>query len=105
MSPWADAIYQQKYAHPGEIWPDTAHRVATHVMGALGYPEFAPEVQRIERLITERKFLPGGRYLYASGRDLHQTQNCFAGETRVLTDQGVRQLDEMVNESIRVRNR
>jgi hypothetical protein len=25
----------------------------------------------------QRKFLPGGRYLYASGRGLHQTQNCL----------------------------
>src|SRR5690606_22275117 len=31
----------------------------------------------IYRYITERKFMPGGRYLYASGRSLHQTQNCL----------------------------
>ena len=31
---------------------------------------------RIERLITERKLMPGGRNLYAAGRPLHMTQNC-----------------------------
>jgi ribonucleoside-diphosphate reductase alpha chain len=27
--------------------------------------------------IESRKFMPGGRYLYASGRPFHQTQNCL----------------------------
>jgi ribonucleoside-diphosphate reductase alpha chain len=30
----------------------------------------------LHRLVAERKFIPGGRYLYASGRDLHQVCNC-----------------------------
>lgn len=77
LSEFANTIYRQKYAHPGEDWADTAHRVATNVMAALGYAPHAPEVQEIEKLIRERKFLPGGRYLYASGRSLHQVQNCL----------------------------
>ena len=76
MSPFAESIYRQKYAQDGENWTDTAHRVATNVMGALGYDPDSPETRKIERFIAERKFLPGGRYLYASGRELHQTQNC-----------------------------
>jgi len=28
-------------------------------------------------MIANRQFLPGGRYLYACGRPLHQTQNCL----------------------------
>jgi ribonucleoside-diphosphate reductase alpha chain len=77
LSQFADKIYRQKYAHPGENWPDTANRVATHVMGALGYGPRHEVTREIERLIVERKFIPGGRYLYASGRPLHQTQNCL----------------------------
>lgn len=76
MSPFADSIYRQKYAQPGESWEGTANRVATNVMGALGYHPDSPETRKIESYIAQRKFLPGGRYLYASGRDLHQTQNC-----------------------------
>jgi ribonucleoside-diphosphate reductase alpha chain len=34
------------------------------------------EAYGIVNLIADRKFLPGGRYLYASGRGLHQVQNC-----------------------------
>lgn len=83
MSPFANTVYTAKYAwkdeqgEPTEEWPDTALRVTTHVMGALGYTAADPEFQRILGFITERKFLPGGRYLYASGRGLHQTQNCL----------------------------
>lgn len=83
MSDFAQAIYDQKYAFKDEdgnvieTWADTAHRVTTHVLGALGYTEADEEFQRIEELIRERKFMPGGRYLYAAGRELHQTQNCL----------------------------
>jgi ribonucleoside-diphosphate reductase alpha chain len=83
MSPFATAIYKAKYAwkdadgNPTEEWPQTAYRVTENVMGALGYTAADPEFQKILGFITERKFMPGGRYLYASGRGLHQTQNCL----------------------------
>lgn len=73
----AKAIYLQKYSMNGtETWEETAHRVATTVFAAA--PKVKPEtVAFVERLIRERKFLPGGRYLYATGRQYHQTQNCL----------------------------
>ncbi len=77
MSAFANTIYKQKYAHPGEEWEDTAYRVASAVMGALNYGPGDWEFDRILKAIEERKFLPGGRYLYASGRPLHQVQNCL----------------------------
>src|SRR3954469_1619875 len=83
MSPFAKAIYEQKYAfkndsgEPIEEWMDTAERVTTHVLAALDYKPLDPEYMAIYQLIRDRKFLPGGRYLYASGRALHQTQNCL----------------------------
>ncbi len=83
MSPFAKAIYEQKYAFKNddgnviETWEDTAFRVASNVLGALGYEGDSEEVRIITQLITERKFMPGGRYLYAAGRSLHQTQNCL----------------------------
>lgn len=81
--PFAYGIYKQKYAHPGEEWPDTARRVASNVMGALPdtlgaqHAELGDAEERVRALIERREFLPGGRYLYASGRGLHQTQNCL----------------------------
>lgn len=83
MSPFADSVYKMKYAwkdaeeNPVEEWEDTAYRVTKHVLGALGYTDGDVQFKKVQRFITERKFMPGGRYLYASGRDLHQVQNCL----------------------------
>lgn len=86
LSPFSETIYKQKYSMNGEEeWPDTARRVSTHVLGALGYATDSDEVHAAFRLIRDRKFLPGGRYLYAAGRDYHQVQNCLllrADDTR-----------------------
>jgi ribonucleoside-diphosphate reductase alpha chain len=73
MSVFAETIYRQKYALPGENWADTARRVATSVMGP-----YLPElVDDVTELIASRRFIPGGRYLYASGKPFHQVQNCL----------------------------
>lgn len=83
MSPFARTIYEAKYAwkdeegNVTEDWPQTAERVVSNVLGTLGYTDTDYEYQRLLRFVKERKFLPGGRYLYASGRGLHQTQNCL----------------------------
>lgn len=80
MSPFAHRIMEQKYSHTlddgsKESWAEIAHRTAVNVMGAVNA---SPEtVAKIERAIYERKFMPGGRYLYASGRPFHNTQNCL----------------------------
>jgi ribonucleoside-diphosphate reductase alpha chain len=78
FTPFQEAIYKQKYSLNGEEeWPDTALRVTTNVLGALGYKPGDPTFNKVLELITERKFMPGGRYLYSAGRDLHQCNNCF----------------------------
>src|SRR5271170_4784489 len=80
MSAFANAIMIQKYAHlkidgSHETWPEIAYRVAKNVLGAV--PGNEGMVDITAKLIAERKFIPGGRYLYASGRDFHQVQNCL----------------------------
>jgi len=83
MSEFAKTIYEQKYAWKDEEgnvienWEDTARRVVSNVLGALGYDEDSVEFNKLFGYVRDRKFIPGGRYLYASGRDLHQTQNCL----------------------------
>ena len=72
---FAHGIYKDKYAQEGEDWFDTARRVTHHVMEAIDM-EDTRERGEIEALIGNRQFVPGGRYLYAAGRDLHQVQNC-----------------------------
>lgn len=103
MSPFARTIFEAKYAwknEAGEVtedWPKTCKRVVTHVLGALGYSEEDEEFQRLLGYMIDRKFLPGGRYLYASGRGLHQTQNCVLlkaedsreGWAKIMSDAGM----------------
>lgn len=80
MSPFAKGIMEQKYsmdlADGGkESWAQIAHRVAANVMGTVNA---SPElIAKIETMIANREFVPGGRYLYASGRPFHQVQNCL----------------------------
>lgn len=79
FGPFAHAIMEQKYAHTldegKETWEQVAHRVATNVMKSVSAPRSL--VKSVEQAIAERKFMPGGRYLYASGRPFHQVQNCL----------------------------
>lgn len=77
---FAKTICDQKYAHDlpsggKEDWPTIAKRVATTVMKTVSAPKSLIE-QTVE-YITKRKFIPGGRYLYATGRPFHQVNNCL----------------------------
>lgn len=74
ISGFATTILKQKYMHPGEeMWEDVADRVVDHVVG----PRFPELVEPTRAAIRARKFMPGGRYLYATGKPFHQTQNCL----------------------------
>lgn len=77
FSTFAQTILDQKYAHTKEdgtkeTWEEVADRVATHVVK----PYFPEYVEPIKKLIVDRKLMPGGRYLYATGRPYHQVNNC-----------------------------
>lgn len=74
MSPFAHTVMTQKYLHEGEsTWSDIADRVVNNVVG----PYLPEMVEALKEAIRERKFMPGGRYLYASGKRFNQTQNCL----------------------------
>lgn len=83
MSPFAQSIYEHKYAWKDENgtavedWRGTSERVVSNVLGALGYDADSLEYQNLLHFASERKFMAGGRYQHAAGRDLHQTQNCL----------------------------
>lgn len=76
-SEFAHNIYTARYRHPNDgDWFGTTARVVGNVLDAVpgaslnhGGPLF--------QLMAERRFMPGGRYLYAAGRDLHQVNNCI----------------------------
>lgn len=82
---FAKDIYRQRYLHPDDgDWTGTTQRVITAPMGALYHAPLAPghidllqnKTERLHDLMGHRKFIPGGRYLYSTGRPLHQVNNC-----------------------------
>jgi ribonucleotide reductase alpha subunit len=88
MSYWSRTILEQKYSHDKkeggkETWDEVAERVGRTVLKAVGASK--SQINDTIEIIKQRKFIPGGRYLYATGRQLHQTQNCLlmrAGDSR-----------------------
>lgn len=77
---FAQSQVNDKYAHelaPGikEDWRGIAWRTATEVLRSVNAPY--SQIRATAELIENRVFIPGGRYLYASGREYHQTQNCL----------------------------
>lgn len=73
LSPFAEAIFKRSYAFtPDETWEGCAKRVAKFVAG-----DKEELVDEFEEAIALRKFIPGGRYLYSSGREISQLNNCF----------------------------
>lgn len=83
FSEFSKTIFESRYAlkdeegNAIETWEDTSERVVSNVLGALDYSKDSEEYKKLLDLVTKRKFIPGGRYLYASGREFHQTQNCL----------------------------
>ena len=83
FSEFSKTIFESRYSlkdeegNPIETWEDTAERVVSNVLGALGYKDNTKEYEKLLYYVSIRKFIPGGRYLYASGREFHQTQNCL----------------------------
>lgn len=80
MSVFAKTVLEEKYSHikkdgSKETWENIAYRVTKHVMKSVNASKEL--TKEIEQIIKERKFIPGGRYLYSSGRPYHQTQNCL----------------------------
>jgi len=80
---FAKDVHLQKYSMNGlETWEDTCKRVVDAVCGQLLDTE---DKEKILDLMVQRKFIPGGRYLYSAGRPFHQVNNCFlfrAGDSR-----------------------
>lgn len=75
---FSESIMLHKYSHTKadgtkETWAEIADRVASNVVQPI-LPSIYSEVKE---MITQKKFVPAGRYLYASGRDNHQVANCL----------------------------
>lgn len=73
-------IYNQKYSHDGQYtWPQLAEQLVKEV---LGCPDAhlsitKEDVAELTQYVTDMKFVPGGRYLYYTGRPLKAYNNCY----------------------------
>jgi len=77
-------VFTNKYSHDTflhkysmdrqEKWEDTCKRVVEAVCGQLLSPK---DKSKILKYMIDRKFIPGGRYLFSAGRPFHQVNNCF----------------------------
>jgi ribonucleoside-diphosphate reductase alpha chain len=89
FSKFASDIFLQKYSMDlpcgrKETWAEASLRVSSSVLGAINASEGL--VREVASLIENRQFMPGGRYLYGSGRPIHQTQNCVLGSVEDTTE-------------------
>ncbi len=80
LSPFAQSIYERTYRFDStETWTGCARRVAHAVANDHDQEE------QFFNLINERIIIPGGRYLWSSGRKKFYAQNCYgfvAGDSR-----------------------
>ncbi len=73
---FAETVMRQKYSHEGkESWKDISNRVTRNVLKSVGAKKDL--VETVLQFVEQRKFIPGGRYLYATGRPYHQVNNCL----------------------------
>ena len=81
MSDFARDVMEHKYSHDleegKETWENIAYRATKHPLRAIGITMRDKVGQETCRAISSKKLMPGGRYLYASGRQYHQVQNCL----------------------------
>lgn len=74
-SKFSEDIFKHKYAHEGcNNWADLSRVLVEDVCG--GYLT-KDEVSTLTEMVTELKFIPGGRYLYYAGRPNKFFNNCY----------------------------
>lgn len=72
---FSEDIFNHKYRHDGaETWEILAD---TLVEDVCRDKMSKTEKQHLKKLISEMKFLPGGRYLYYAGRPFKAFNNCY----------------------------
>lgn len=80
MSEFAKTIMLERYSHikkdgTKETWEEISNRVAKTVLRTVDADKTL--IDATKQLILHRKFIPGGRYLNATGMPFHQVQNCI----------------------------
>ena len=79
---FAERVFRLRYAQgPNDTWPLLVTRLVDDVCGTRGgttTPLMSKDDRdQLTQYIIGMKFIPGGRYLYYAGRELHFFNNCF----------------------------
>ena len=77
-TPFAERIFKLKYAWGlNDTWADCCKRIIESVVGG-DIPLMSKEDRsQLYDFLLKQKFIPGGRYIYYSGRPLSYWSNCF----------------------------
>lgn len=74
-TPFSESIFNHKYRHEGcETWEDLAKVLVEDVCREH---LTRSEKDALIRIISQMKFIPGGRYLYYAGRPFKAFNNCY----------------------------
>jgi ribonucleoside-diphosphate reductase alpha chain len=74
-SKFSEDIFKQKYAHEDcHTWADLSRTLVKDVCGEHFGKD---ELDELTQIITDLKFIPGGRYLYYAGRPNKFFNNCY----------------------------
>lgn len=108
FGPIGEQVYLRTYSRikangQNEDFYETAARV---VNGNLNFvpKEFIEkgEAKKLFNLILNMEFQPAGRHLWATGTKTPYLNNCFEGNTRVHTTEGLKSLKDIVGEGVSV---
>jgi hypothetical protein len=96
--------YEQNYRFKptDDEWGDTAGRVVDALLKPdEDHPRYAQLRRRAYDAIYNRRFLPGGRVIANAGTSYDKATmiNCLAGETEVITRQGIKEIQELEGET------
>lgn len=75
-------VFYQKYAlTQADTWPERARTIVEDVCGTMTGRRRSTlgdtDREYLTEVISQMKFLPGGRYIYYAGRPAHYFNNCF----------------------------
>jgi len=60
-----------------ETWDEINERAFSNIFSIVDFPNKKEKLNKMLQYAKERKFILGGRFLAQSGKEYHQTNNCF----------------------------
>lgn len=110
-SSFSEDIFRSKYSEgANDSWPNLCRRLVNDVCGDRSLsakPNETPllckgDQEQLTQYMIDMSFIPAGRYLYYAGKPASFFNNCFSGDTKFLTQLGVKTLKECVGNTVNI---